>query len=194
MSVQVKKGDQQANVGKAGEHKELPKRRKWLLADKILACTAGIYSIALIMSIITFSFHIKRQYEMKTIDLMRSFQSRYDKLVWEVVDGVQNKSQAAQYYSRYWNLQLEQYEYWKQGYIDDNIYAYWMRLRRATYNNPILDPLGNRIPGYGYQEGWKDAKKWLRIDLHTYDFGPFMEEVMNTKRDIRKIFAQHKGF
>jgi len=60
--------------------------------------------------------------ESKTLDLMQSFQQRYDKLMLVDVNDVKDDRGYYRFLERVWNLQLEQFEYWLQGYIKDDIY------------------------------------------------------------------------
>src|SRR5437764_977233 len=86
---------------------------------------AFVSTCALCFSIYALLHTSSVQRQMKTIDLMRSFQERYDRLEWVESKAVHDEDTAKRYFARYWNLQLEQYEYWKQGFIDDKIFAYW---------------------------------------------------------------------
>ena len=143
---------------------------------------------AFVLSLLSLTVTRKRQHEMKTIDLMRSFQDRYDKLVFEAADQVKNGEEAERFFYRYWNLQLEQYEYWKQGYIDDRVYAYWMAFRRAEYKED--EKLFKRHPAATYKQGWEKAKELLKLDLHPIgDFQEFIEEVFDKNDKNAKIAA-----
>jgi hypothetical protein len=165
----------------------------WRLLHTLATVELLLLTAAVLVSVYSMSINIQRQHEMKTIDLMGHFQDRYDELIWEVADHVTDTEKAENYFSRYWNLQLEQYEYWKQDLIADDIYAYWMGLRRALYNDPHYRPFKLTLPEYTYQQGWQHAQKDLRVTVHPYDFGDFMNDVMTTDRPIRDIFSKHKN-
>ncbi len=168
--------------------------RRWQVLHWLMLVELAILTAALIFSWITMNTNTTVQHEMKQIDLMRHFQDRYDKIIWEVSKEVTDERTANAYFDRYWNLQLEQYEYWKQGLIDDDVFAYWMKLRRESYMDAEWRPFEETLPDYTYKQGWEHARLALRIDLHTFDFSDFMADVMTTDRDISDILRQyHRG-
>jgi hypothetical protein len=173
-----------------GETEGLAKRG-WQMLHTLLSIELLLLTATLLVSIYSQSINIQRQHEMKTIDLMTHFQNRYDTLMWEVSPTVDEEVEAQAYFSRYWNMQLEQYEYWQQGLIADDVYAYWTSLRRATYNDAAYRPF-RTFPDYTFQQGWEFARADLHVDVDTYGFGSFMQEVMTGDREITAIMAEYK--
>lgn len=175
----------------AGADSEGLPRRSWQLLHTLLSLELLLLTATLLVSIYSQSINIQRQHEMKTIDLMTHFQNRYDTLMWEVSPAVADEATASAYFSRYWNMQLEQYEYWQQGLIEDDVYSYWMSLRRETYRDEAYRPFRG-FPDYTFQQGWDFARADLHVDVDTYGFGSFMNEVMTGTRDIDAILREYK--
>lgn len=167
-----------------------PRGRGWQIIHSLVVIELLLLTATLLASVYSQYINTAREHEMKTIDLMWHFQDRYDNLVWEIAPAVHDDAGARAYYGRYWNMQLEQFEYWQQGLIEDDVYAYWMALRRATYNDPAR-PFPS-LPDYTFARGWEEAKQDLHVDVDTYGFGRFMEEVMKTHHDVRAIMARYK--
>lgn len=42
-------------------------------------------------------------------------------------------SEVATWAERFWNLQIDQYEFWCRGLIDEDLFRLWMRSRQADY-------------------------------------------------------------
>lgn len=42
--------------------------------------------------------------------------------------------------------------------IDDDIYSFWMRLRRDAYADADYRPLGEALPDYTYKQSWTMQK------------------------------------
>lgn len=179
------------SAGASAESEPLQRRGGWGIFHTLISIELLLLTATLTVSIYSQSINIQRQHEMKMVDLMTHFQNRYDVLMWEVAPAVDEMEDAQSYFSRYWNLQLEQYEYWQEGLIEDDIYAYWMGLRRATYNDASYRPF-RTFPEYTFQQGWTFARADLHVEADSYGFDGFMREVMTGDRPIAEIMAQYK--
>jgi hypothetical protein len=175
----------------SAESEHIPRRGGWGVFHTLVSIELLLLTATLTVSIYSQSINIQRQHEMKMIDLMTHFQGRYDVLMWEVAPAVDDIEDARSYFSRYWNMQLEQYEYWQEGLIEDDVYAYWMGLRREAYNDAEYRPF-RTFPDYTFQQGWAFAKDDLHVERDTYRFEPFMQEVMTGTRSIEAIMAEYK--
>jgi hypothetical protein len=160
----------------------------WDMDIRLLTALAAIFAV--ILSIFTFRFSQRRLHEMKTIDLMRSFQDRYDRLVFE--DSIDETPEGERhFYLRYWNLQLEQYQYWKQYLIEDGIFEYWMALRREAYNE-TMHPFRRKL-SVPFAKGWEEAKQGLKLGLHRGgDFQRFMDHIFTSRGEIPSIMGLHR--
>lgn len=141
---------------------------------------------ALVISIRTRKQNVESLREMKTIDLMRSFQERYDNLRWESALQVDSPAAAKRYYERFWNLQLEQFEYWIGGFIQHKTYAFWMDIRRHSFENgEDLFPPGIQ---YAFANGWEDAKLSLRLVQYSDGrFVRFIERIRDKTEPLGTI-------
>ncbi len=147
---------------------------------------------ALIISLISYRRNIETLLEMKTIDLMRSFQDRYDKMRWDMATAVKTPQEAEHYYARFWNLQLEQYEYWRRHLIKDEIFEYWMNVRRYESQNNGSNLLPN-VVGYSFADGWKNAQTLLTLHRHfDGDFVQFINNILSSDYRVIDIIRSHR--
>lgn len=67
------------------------------------------------------------------------------------------------FYNRYWALQFDQFTYWLQGFVDDEIFRYWMMERHdAWLANPVF-------AGISYRNGWDKAMVgWTYTEFITF--------------------------
>ena len=116
----------------------------------------------------------------KALDLANAYQTRYNEANWREKQQVERGELSADiWYEKFWNLQLEQYQYWRMGYIPSDIFEYWLRLRRKEWETN--SSLGEKT----YREGWHLGKACFS-DPH---FAEFMNLVFDG--DIRR--ALHMG-
>lgn len=114
--------------------------------------------------------------ELKSIDLMNSFQSRYDKIIYDYKkEALDDIIPVQEYYNRFWNLQLEQWQYFNKGYIDGNTYCYWMKCRYREFQKNEM------VKGIKYEEGFKNAVKILEVPK----FKNFMNNVFSDVEYVR---------
>jgi hypothetical protein len=101
-----------------------------------------------------------------------------------------DEAAAKKYYGRFWNLQLEQYEYWRQGFIKDDIYANWMGMRRHAFQNDE-DVFPRDI--CTFTRAWDHAKESLKLHLYfDREFEDFIEVIKDSKGPIKDILQSHK--
>lgn len=74
----------------------------------------------------------------------------------------------------YWHLQIDQFQYWKKGYIKDDTYRWWMKCRRNEWEN------NEKIGDISYRDGWNHAKTKLRPPS---EFIKFIELIFKGKID-----------
>jgi hypothetical protein len=133
---------------------------------------------------------VENQRDMKGIDLLVSFQQRYDALAYDArsqaslnITDAEKSTKAMEWYRRFWDLQFEQYQYWKKGYINYDIYESWMDFRWHEWDT------NDSLNGVTYRVGWKDTKEKHfggRPSGVSYykDFICFMENVFDGKSDV----------
>ena len=111
--------------------------------------------VTIIIMVVTFIKSLKMTKVNKIIDVTINCQKRFDTIVWESVRLInEGKVEVEEYYERYWNLQLEQFQYWKLGFINDEIYKYWMSARFKEWNQ------NKSIGEISYQDGWHKAAEY----------------------------------
>lgn len=99
------------------------------------------------------------QRQLKEIDLRQSFQERYNKLTAETASSVKNESDAKGYYRSYWRLQLEEYQYWCDGMINEDLYATWAESRRSDWEKNLAFKYNGG--SFTYQQGWQYMKNYF---------------------------------
>jgi hypothetical protein len=114
-----------------------------ILQMSLTFLTAVILYLTLVRSLRTWK-------ENKAVDVMLRCQERYDDIVWNYKQKVRNSGiDELEFYERFWELQVEQFQYWRKGYISDEIYECWAYQRhREWLENKNLRSLS-------YQDGWK---------------------------------------
>jgi hypothetical protein len=78
------------------------------------------------------------------------------------------------YYYRFWDLQLEQYQLWSLGFITPEIYSSWMSFRRSEWNSKDM------VGGMTCQQAWRAVKERLKNDK----FSRFMDKVFQTDETL----------
>jgi hypothetical protein len=143
-----------------------------------VSISAGTFFFAVVALLYT----VHNEREMKTIDLLTHFQQRYDYLVYEeqrklqALPEEQARPQAEAFYRRFWDLQLEQYQEWREGFITPEIFSSWMNFRRCEWER------NEKVGGVTYREGWEGFKKYLGNDDD--GFSAYMEEVFKNRRAV----------
>jgi hypothetical protein len=138
--------------------------------------TAQVLTVVTILVGIAHIYVMKEHnQELKSVDVMLAFTDRYQGLLWVdrqlVAQGLMLEEE---YYFKYWDLQLDQYHYWKRGYVDPTTFSYWMDSRYADWNE-------NQMTGQiSYQEGWRMTKDRLQDP----DFSRFIDQVVSGNRGV----------
>lgn len=87
-------------------------------------------------------------------ELLADCNRRYDELITIMINGGITDSNVSPdlYYRRFWSLQFDQYNYRKLGFLDAQIFQYWMQCRHDDWNrNPT-------VGGKSYQDSWAESK------------------------------------
>jgi|SRR6266853_3447517 len=163
-----------------GKAKRWDRKRHWSLNQKLALFSVIISVGSLFFAISALLYTVHNEREMKTIDLLTHFEQRYDYLVYEQKSNLQampeeeSRPLAEAFYRRFWDLQFEQYQEWREGYITPKIFNSWMRLRHCEWEQ------NEKIGGVTYQEGWQGFKKYLGSEDD--GFSAYMEDVFKNKR------------
>ena len=116
------------------------------------------------------SSSVKASFLAKRPDVFIHLTTRYDELYTQLHrPGAAPAADAELFHNvrAYWSLQLEQYQCYLEGFIDDEIYKYWMSLRCQEYH----DPQFAGVPGF------KDKTDAALLDFHYDAFRTYMERV-----------------
>ena len=146
--------------------------------------------VSVVLAYYAFTTTTSTQHELKEIDLRQNFQKRYEELVFDakekasvpIEDKEQARKVAVSYYHRLWDLQLEEYQYWKDGLIKPEVYASWMDFRRKEWKT------NDSLQGVTYQQAWAEMKSYFldnepgRVAYYK-EFTDFMEGVFQGKTE-----------
>jgi len=132
-----------------------------------------------------------RNREVKSMDVAIECQNRFMDTVYDARSLVEDgKMGDHSYYLRFWNLQIDQYQYWALGYVKTDIYRYWMRCRfREWSHNKTLDRMD-------YRQGWEFAIEQLSpplgfIEFMTKVFNGSIENALDGKKEARsRMYAR----
>ncbi len=151
-----------------------PENAQWT-ATLVPYVTAGI-----LMS--TFFVNWRTTIEMKVIDLLIHFGKLYEQIAFaewsELANSPtpQSRQRVEQHFRRFWNLQLEQFLFYKRGLIDRETYQYWMNCRfeenKANESVPWKDKKGSG--SMSFREGWEYARSHY---IRDNTFVGFMNQV-----------------
>jgi len=120
------------------------------------AITGGIAALACAYTAFT-------TYRFKQIEYAMSFQKRFDELVVyrrsikEKIEADRSKSGDFQelvddYYYRFWNLQLEQWQTHRLRLLPDDLFNLWMKLRHTDFDQ------NKKLGNTSFREGWDKMK------------------------------------
>lgn len=147
-------------------------QRPWSTGQKLTLASVLISAMSFGFAVCALLYTVHKEREMKIIDLLSHFQQRYDQITYEVKSEVQALPEAQArpleaYYYRFWDLQLEQYQAWKAGFITPEIYSSWMEQRQREWGRNWA------VGGKTYQDGWRETKEYL----NNKEFADFMDKV-----------------
>jgi hypothetical protein len=104
----------------------------------------------------------------KQADVLMGCNARYDAL-WDLRNNPSSVRDPMAFYSRFWSIQQDQFNYWTEGFIPDSIYGYWLTQRNNEWKkNPDFG-------GVKFRDGWDSRQKeWRGSPL----FEDFMKKAM----------------
>jgi hypothetical protein len=137
------------------QSKERSDEDRWSLRNKLALISTIFSGLSWGFAIGALMYSVSTQYQMKNIDLLIYFQKRYDDVAYDMKGRVGKEYKPEDYYHRFWDLQFEQYQYWRLGLIRQDIYSSWMGVRLSDWKRD--EDLG----GMKYRQGWEEAQRYL---------------------------------
>lgn len=119
----------------------------------------------------TFLLGLRANRRLKTVDVTGDYQKRYEVIMYELRPrALRGEYDITHFYERYWNLQMDQFYTWRDGFITNELYQYWMLTRSLEQAT---------LP-----EGLERARlEWERY-YHRYSetrFAQFMDQILGLK-------------
>jgi hypothetical protein len=139
------------------------------IVAQISQIITGLGTLFILCITIIITLRSKRTDILLEVDKRFNESQRYRRKI----NGSQNKEEATSYYYDFWNVQHNQYDCWKQGYIDDATFKYWMTLRKHDYDAK------KSIAGMEFKEGWEVVAE----EYKDTDFAPFINKVFESGVD-----------
>lgn len=111
--------------------------------------------------------------QSKQADIVSDFNARFSR-IWEMRASPDVRADPIVFYERFWSLQFDQFEMWRQGLVPEETFRYWFNNR---YDNWVANmSLGN----LSYQEGFeKTVGTWK-----TCEFKAFITSLHTNNTDI----------
>lgn len=135
--------------------------------------------------------NLKAQIKLQRDLTTREFNKLYDEIRFEISQRVTSgQYNYDEYVLRFWNLQLDQYLAWIQGYVPDINYQMWMKNLRAAYQDS--QEKEKLYTGESYRYGYGKAKQ--ELEEQAVHFFEFIEKIHNKKETaVKEIMTQHKN-
>ncbi len=160
-------------AGANGADDTLRKHNKHL--TQFVPIGISLFSIVVAVGSAHFSGNVNQS--LRTLDLMMQCQGRYERIHYDVrSEAVSGQRDHREYFERYWALQHDQYQYWKDGFIDEDIYFYWMYLRHLEWER------NEKLRTMTYQDGWAFSVEHLGREGS--DFHRFMRSVFRGRHRL----------
>lgn len=134
---------------------------------------------------------LKAQIKIQRNTTTREFNKMYDEIRFELSQRVINgQYNYEEYVLRFWNLQLDQYLSWIQGYIPDITYEVWMKNLRTAYQD--AQEKEKLYKGESYRYGYQVAKKEFQEQAES--FFEFLDKVQTEKdTPVKEIMKQQRN-
>ncbi|MDJ0724571.1 MAG: hypothetical protein QNJ38_05610 [Prochloraceae cyanobacterium] len=134
--------------------------------------------------------NLKAQIKLQRDLTTREFNKLYDEIRFETSQKVSNgQYNYEEYVLRFWNLQLDQYLAWIQGYVPNINYQMWMKNLRSAYQD--REEKEKLYKGESYRYGYGQAKK--ELESQAPSFFVFIEKIHNQEVSVQEIMKQHRN-
>ena len=142
----------------------------------------------------------------KKIEIKFSLQERYDLLAQDkerldaelskisnsiIPDSLKTELQV--FAKRYWSLQYEQFDYWRDGFVDWDTYKFWIDCKRRSYNKVKEADTFQNIDSYVHKYGWGKSKSTWNDSIlgnTTADFVLFRFKLLEQNENIDAVMAE----
>jgi len=128
--------------------------------------------------------------ELKRIEITYDFQKRFESIYSEYNIGKKSDDEINSYFLKFWNLQIEQFQYYIKDYIDEDAFLYWMRHSIKKINNHL------KIENITYKEGWEHASEIIPNKRFVIMVNELILITIDDQAnsEIKKIVAKYKKY
>ncbi len=108
-------------------------------------------------------FHTSHvSHTLKKADVFIECNRKFDQLLVEYPH-IQNERDAMGFYERFWSLQRQQFEFWRNGLIPDEQYESWMLARRRDFSD-VSSSFFN-LGGKSFLEAWQQVRVNFEVPI-----------------------------
>jgi hypothetical protein len=150
-----------------------------------------IIAFGTLISAVLILYNFWKIKKMKSFELAALFNKRYEEIRDQANRANNEYNENLKHlYSKYWELQFTQYQFFKKGLVDSNIYCFWVNNKKFKFNNQI------KLGPYTLKESWEQ----LGAHNISNEFNVFMncvfqnpnpylskKEILRLKRKVKKI-------
>jgi hypothetical protein len=105
-------------------------------------------------------------HQSKRADILSECNSRFSRIM-EMRSNPEVIANPKYFFERFWTLQFDQYTFWRMGFVDDDVFEYWMENRYINWKQNLF------FGDMHYQDGYKSIVETLRQPR----FRKFMDEL-----------------
>ncbi len=131
---------------------------------------AILQAAAVLVLIATAVVSLRENRRLKTQDVVLEFHRRFADLMLKRSE-VDSKKKARAYYAQFWFLNHQEFTLWRQGFIPDDTYRFWLESRQRDWSE------ASSVGGVAFEAGWNASK----TDYPQTDFAQMMSEVLDAQ-------------
>jgi hypothetical protein len=137
----------------------------------------ALWIATVILSVVSLKLSLCTNKSLKRVDIAMECQRRFAKVYYTLRPKAKaNQYNVAEYYSLFWSLQIDQFQYWTEGLIDEKIFSFWMFCRHEEWLENEM------IATMDYHSGWRLAVKKFRLE--SSEMYPFMMSVFEGTSEL----------
>ena len=165
---------------------------RWTLRNVLTGVNTIMNISAMLIAVVALLISSHRQREDKAVEMTSYFQQRYADVSSERealshpaanrTDSLAHPHRCHEVAVHFWNLQLEQYQFWRKGLIPQEFFEYWMRCRHYEEGKAQLS-----FGTMSYLESWEYAKGVLNHP----EFASFMDAVLKGDLTVASTPSEH---
>jgi hypothetical protein len=156
---------------------------------------AWVQALATPLALLVLALTVRAGVQGKRTDVLIASHTRFDALMserTELIDALVQQNDTtltpslsiriASWGSRFWSLQFDQFVWWQHGFVDPEVFRYWMLSRQAEFDRKLSEAPRHEIIFHTavYVTSWNyAAASWAKPPKHA--FVHLIEEVRKNR-------------